>query len=101
MKYTQLITGIAVGFASAYLYQKKKSSLSSMEALQIAKQAFKQNGPINGSWIQTTTKVINRYGLAFEGYSGGITRSVDGSREQYEFFIDKSSGNIIDLVKID
>lgn len=65
MKWTQLIAGGAVGFASAYIIQKRKSSISSSEALTIVKSAFKQNGAIDGSWIETTTKVIQKHGLSF------------------------------------
>ncbi|WP_110114161.1 peptidase [Bacillus sp. CGMCC 1.16541] len=97
MKWTHVATGFALGFASAYIIQKKQSSLSSSDALQLVKQAFKQNGTIDGSWIQTTSKLHQAQGLTFEGYSGGIIRTVDNQQEHFEFFVDKSSGAIIDL----
>jgi predicted small secreted protein len=97
VKWTQLIAGAAVGFASAYILQKRKSSISSSEALTIVKSAFKQNGAIDGSWIETTTKVIQKHGLSFYGYTGGIIRTRDAKQEHYEFFVDKKSGAIIEL----
>ncbi|RBN38446.1 peptidase, partial [Priestia megaterium] len=50
-----------------------------------------------GSWIETTTKVIQKHGLSFYGYTGGIIRTRDAKQEHYEFFIDKKSGSIIEL----
>ncbi|MBM7704876.1 peptidase [Metabacillus iocasae] len=97
MKWTHVATGFALGFASAYMIQKNKSSLSSTEALQLVKQAFKRNGSIDGSWIQTSSKLHQAQGLTFEGYNGGIIRTVDNQQEHYEFFVDKASGAIIDL----
>ncbi|MEK1828380.1 hypothetical protein AAAC51_02855 [Priestia megaterium] len=70
---------------------KRKSSISSSEALTIVKSAFKQNGAIDGSWIETTTKVIQKHGLSFYGYTGGIIRTRDAKQEHYEFFIDKKA----------
>ncbi|TYR82803.1 peptidase [Priestia megaterium] len=100
MKYAQLFTGIAIGFASAYIFKKRKSSISSTEALHNVKQAFKQNGTVDGSWIQTTTKLTHKNGLSFEGYNGGIMRTYQEKQEHYEFFVDKDSGAIIDLTLI-
>jgi predicted small secreted protein len=100
MNWKNVITGFAAGFAAAYAIQQKRSSLSSDEALQIVKQAFKQNGSIDGSWIHTTTKILQKHGMAFEGFNGGISRTVDHEQEHYEFFIDRKSGAILELNKL-
>lgn len=97
MKLKHVVAGFAAGFVSAYIIEKKKAAISSGEALQIAKNAFKKNGTIDGSWIHTTTKFFEQNGLTFEGYNGGIIRTVDNLQEHYEFFIDKKSGAILDL----
>ncbi|MFC3883270.1 peptidase [Bacillus songklensis] len=100
MKWRNLLTGFAIGFAAAYVYQRNQSSLSSSEALHIVKQAFKKNGTIDGSWIDTTTKILRKHDMFFEGFNGGIIRTVDNEQEHFEFFIDQNSGAILELKKI-
>jgi predicted small secreted protein len=100
MKWRNLLTGFAIGFTAAYAIKQNQSSLSSSEALYIVKQAFKQNGTIDGSWIHTTTKILQKHGMVFEGFNGGIIRTINNEQEHFEFFIDRKSGAILELNKL-
>ncbi|MDQ0245940.1 putative small secreted protein [Bacillus fengqiuensis] len=100
MKWINLLSGFAIGFTAAYAIKQNRSSLSSNEALDIVKQAFKQNGTIDGSWVHTTTKILQKHGMVFEGFNGGIIRTVNNEQEHFEFFIDQKSGAILELNKL-
>ncbi|HWO96349.1 MAG TPA: peptidase [Bacillus sp. (in: firmicutes)] len=100
MKWKNLLAGFAIGFTATYAIRQTQSSLSSNEALHIVKQAFKQNGTIDGSWIHTTTKILQKHGMVFEGFNGGIVRTINNEQEHFEFFIDRKSGAILELNKL-
>ncbi|AXI09745.1 peptidase M4 [Oceanobacillus zhaokaii] len=90
--------GAAVGFLAKQqvdLYQK----ISPEKALHNAKEAYKKNGPISGSWIYMKPEEIEKNGLVFNAYRGGITRSIDGKNKQYEFYVDLETGGIIESVQ--
>ena len=39
---------------------------------------------------------VERNGLLYNAYRGGITRNIDGENKQYEFYVDVETGGIID-----
>jgi|SRR5699024_6646938 predicted small secreted protein len=77
------------------LYQK----ITPEKALKLAKETFKQNGPIHGSWIYMKPEEIERNGLFYHVYRGGITRLENDIHKQYEFYVDTDTGALIDSVK--
>lgn len=88
--------GIAVG----YLLRdqiKQKNQVTPGEALECAKQTFMQNGPINGSWIYMQPEKIEKNGLTYDVYRGGVTRTIDGESKQFDFYADAETGTIIDV----
>lgn len=86
--------GLALGvFIGTQLFQRNK--ISPEKALQYAKQAFKNQGPISGSWIYMNPEKIIRNGLLYQAYRGGVTRTIDGQNKQIEFYADAQNGTII------
>lgn len=65
-------------------------------ALKNAKETFQKNGPISGSWIYMKPEKLEKNGLTYETYRGGISRNIDGDNKQYDFYIDLHTGAIID-----
>lgn len=90
--------GIAVGYLlKDQLDQNKK--VTPDEALEHAKKTFMQHGPINGSWIYMNPETIERNGLTYSVYRGGITRTIDGQNKQYDFYADAETGTIIEVTQ--
>jgi len=91
--------GIAIGYLlKDQLAETKK--LTPEKALQHAKESFQTNGPINGSWIYIKPEKIDKNGLTYSTYRGGISRNVDGENKQFDFYVDISTGAIIDVQEI-
>ncbi|WP_017756158.1 PepSY domain-containing protein [Calidifontibacillus oryziterrae] len=99
MRLNQLLLGLGIGaIAGAYVNQKyMKNHISSETALKIVKKAFKDHGPIDGSWIHMKPEKVNKFNLSYNVYRGGITRTIDSKVEQYEFLVDSKTGTIIDV----
>lgn len=100
-KNTLLAAGL--GFLVGYLLRDQLEvfqKLTPEKALQYAKETFQKNGPINGSWIYMKPEKIEKNGLTYDTYRGGISRNVDGDNEQYDFYIDIETGAIIDVKPI-
>jgi len=87
--------GLAVGYTlrqQTEVYQK----VTPEKALKLAKETFKKYGPINGSWIYMKPEEIEKNGLLYNAYRGGVTRTIDGDNKQYEFYVDVDTGAIVD-----
>lgn len=97
-----LALGIGLGFAIGFLVRDQISTakkLSPEKALQFAKETFQKNGPINGSWIYMKPEKIEKNGLTYHTYRGGVSRNIDGENKQYDFHIDIETGAIIDVAE--
>jgi len=97
LKRTILATGVgvAIGFlAKQQIDQLQKENPENV--LNQAKEAFKKQGPISGSWIYMKPEEVEKNGLVYTAYRGGITRNIDGETKQYEFYADVDTGTIIE-----
>lgn len=99
MSWKKFLVGIGIGFTGALLLKESvsQSHISAEKALKIAKASFKQNGPIDGSWIHMNPELYTKFNLTYKVYKGGISRTEDGNLLQYEFVIDAKNGTIIDV----
>lgn len=96
------LLGIGIGAAIGYLAKEQldtRKTLSPEKALQRAKETFQKNGPINGSWIYMKPEKIEKNGLTYTTYRGGISRNIDGENKQYDYYIDVETGAIIDVAE--
>ncbi|WP_188456497.1 PepSY domain-containing protein [Virgibacillus oceani] len=90
--------GVAVGYlAKQQIDQFQK--ITPEKALKQAKEAFKKRGPISGSWIYMKPEEVEKNGLTFNAYRGGVTRNIDGENKQFEFHVDVETGAVIDAVQ--
>ncbi|AUJ25951.1 peptidase M4 [Virgibacillus dokdonensis] len=90
--------GVAVGYlAKQQLDQMQK--VTPEKALNHAKETFKKQGPISGSWIYMQPQEVEKNGLLYDAYRGGVTRNLDGENKQYEFYVDVETGAVIDAVQ--
>ncbi|MDQ0233592.1 PepSY domain-containing protein [Metabacillus malikii] len=102
MKGKYFYIGFGLGVATGYLLKDKvmQRAISSEKALNIVKQAFKEKGPIDGSWIYTIPEAYSTEYVTYDVYKAGISRTVDGESEQYEAFVDKNTGLIVHVEQI-
>lgn len=91
--------GIAVGYLLKVQLDENKK-VTPEKALQYAKESFQKNGPINGSWIYIKPEKIDKNGLTYNTYRGGISRNIDGENKQFDFYVDIETGAIIDTQEI-
>src|SRR5690625_3813338 len=90
--------GVAIGYFSKTQIDKFQKTTPE-NALKHAKEAFKKQGPISGSWIYMKPEEVEKNGLKYMAYRGGITRTIDGVKKQYEFYTDIDTGAIIGSVQ--
>ncbi|PMC36992.1 hypothetical protein CJ195_13110 [Bacillus sp. UMB0899] len=102
MKARYFLLGLGIGIVGTYFLkdQIKPLKVSSDKALAIVKEAFKEKGPIDGSWIYTVPETFSSEHLSYEVYKAGISRSVDDQLEQYEAFVDTTTGTIVHVDRI-
>lgn len=99
MSKRKIILAAALGVAIGYLAREQVNNYQKItpeKALNNAKETFKRKGPISGSWIYMKPEEIEKNGLVYRAYRGGITRNIDGENKQYEFYADVETGGIID-----
>ncbi|MBD1380178.1 PepSY domain-containing protein [Metabacillus arenae] len=101
MNWRNFFVGVSIGFAAAYFVKNRMEAqyISSEKALHIVKQAFKQRGPIDGSWIYTVPEEYYKNHLTYKVYKTGVTRTAGGSLEQYEALVDAKTGTIIEIIQ--
>lgn len=100
MNWKRVIFAAGIGAVAGYFISEQitnKQNVSPERALKSAKEVFKQQGPVSGSWIYMKPEELVRNGLNYNVYRGGITRTIDGENTQYEFFVDAETGTILDV----
>ncbi|MFD2761889.1 PepSY domain-containing protein [Lentibacillus juripiscarius] len=99
MKARNIVIAAAAGIAAGYVVKQqldRNQSVTPEKALKKAKETFKKQGPISGSWIYMKPEEYEKNGLLYHAYRGGVTRNMDGENKQYEFYIDADTGTVID-----
>lgn len=102
MSKKKVILAAGLGVAAGYLAKKQidqYQKITPEKALKNAKETFKKQGPISGSWIYMKPETVERNGLQYQVYRGGVTRNIDGENKQYEFYVDVESGAVIDSIE--
>ena len=92
-----VVTGLAAAVVINEVNKKVAPYRSADDVLNEIKSAFRQDGEIDGSWIYMKTENFNTGFMEVPVYRGGVSRSVNGSIETYEFAADARTGAIIDL----
>ncbi|GKU84839.1 PepSY domain-containing protein [Niallia sp. NCCP-28] len=103
MNWKSFIAGITVGIAAAYITTDavtKSHYLSGEEVLNLAKQHFKEQMQITGSWINMQKESYNKGNQAYLVYKGGINSKNPKEHAAIEFIADSQTGNILDYYPI-
>lgn len=97
---TAFLIGAAAGAAAAVLIQKQTSESMNVppeKVLKRVKDTFKQNGPVDGSWIQMKPEQIESNGFSMLVYKGGISRPGESGNKQFEFSADARTGTLLNV----
>ncbi len=94
-----LLLSFLIG-AFAFFLVNKKVPVSADRILDNVKKQFKDEGPIEGSWIEMTRVPWKKYSYDTKVYYGGISRFEEGKIVQYEFVADAYTGTLMDIYKI-
>ena len=85
-----------------FLYPKvsKKQAIHADSILEDIKSQFREEGPIDGSWIELTKVPWKKFAYTTDVYYGGISRLEENILVQYEFIADAYTGSLIDLYRV-
>lgn len=104
MKKRNLLLAACIGAVIGYVAKNQMDQYQKVtpeKALKQAKEVFRRKGPISGSWIYMKPETVEKNGLEYDAYRGGITRNIDGENKQYEFYADVETGAVIGAVEVD
>ncbi|MBB6452157.1 putative small secreted protein [Salirhabdus euzebyi] len=102
MRWKDFSFGLGVGAIIGFIASKTveiNNMLSPEKVLKMTKEKFKQQGPINGSWIYMKPDTLTKEHFTYDVYHGGISRLINGETIQYEFYVDAYTGSIIEIAK--
>jgi predicted small secreted protein len=94
-----VLTGVAAGIVVSETIDRVNQNVSADSVLNNIKEAFKNEGPIDGSWIVMKTEPYTNNVITMDVFRGGISRIKDGELEQFEFAADAKTGTVVELVK--
>jgi predicted small secreted protein len=103
MNWKSFIIGAAAGALGGYAACEiinKTTKVSPEKVLEQVKKQFKQNGPINGSWIHMEAEPYEKQHISYQVYKGGISKNNNGENEQYEFIADASTGTLLEVRRL-
>lgn len=98
MSVKRVVFAAGIGAVVGYMVKQQFDNYQSVtpeKALKHAKETFKKQGPISGSWIYMKPEEIEKDGLLYNAYRGGVTRTIDGENKQYEFHVDVDTGAVL------
>ncbi|MER2170520.1 MAG: hypothetical protein ABS938_07765 [Psychrobacillus psychrodurans] len=93
-------TGVVLGIVASQAATKINPNKPADLVLNNIKNSFKEEGPIDGSWIYMSPEPFQKEAIRFEVYKGGISRIKNGELEQFEFAADSKTGSVVDIAKV-
>lgn len=94
-----VLTGVAAGVVVNEAFNRYNEEVPADNVLKKVKDAFKEEGPIDGSWIVMKPEAYTNHVISMDVYRGGVSRMKDGKLEQYEFAADAKTGTVVELVR--
>ena len=94
-----ILTGVAAGIVVSKVIDRVDPNIPADAVLKTIKNAFKEEGPIDGSWIVMKTEPFQNNAIKMDVYRGGISRIKNGELEQFEFAANSATGTVVELTK--
>lgn len=93
-------TGIVIGIIASKAASKMDMNRSAELVLKEIKDSFKEEGPIDGSWIFMSPEPFQKGAIHMNVYKGGISRIKNSQLEQFEFAADAKTGTVVELIQV-
>ena len=93
-------TGVVIGVVASQAATRYIPSVNADQILEQVKDAFKKEGPIDGSWVYMKTEPFQVGVIETDVYRGGITRMKNGVTENFEFAADAKTGSILEIKQL-
>ena len=104
MKLRDFIIGAIVGAAAVVIAKEvvdRTVPYKSADAvLAKIKEQFKQDGPIDGTWVYMKPEDFNTGYATVPAYRGGITRIINDEPITFEFVADAVNGLLLDVQEV-
>ncbi|MCH7322446.1 hypothetical protein LZ480_11135 [Solibacillus sp. MA9] len=104
MKVKDFALGVVTGVAAAVIVKEMSNRVvpyaNPDNILENIKSEFKKQTPIDGSWIYMKTENYSNGFTEIPVFKGGITRTVEGEVENFEFAADARSGAIVNIEQV-
>lgn len=97
------ITGAVISFILGivtFFIIDRKTPVNADKILNDVKDQFREEGPIEGSWIEMTKVPWKKYAYNTDVFYGGISRMETGKVAQYEFVADAYTGALMDIYEV-
>lgn len=95
-----VLTGVVAGVVVNEVIERMNPNVSPDLVLGNVKEAFKKEGPIDGSWIVMKTEPYVNGLIEMDVYRGGVSRITEGDFEQFEFAADAKTGTVVEISKV-
>ena len=95
-----VVTGIAAAIVVKEISSRAVPYANPNTILATVKSEFKKQAPIDGSWIYMKIENFNNGFTEIPVFKGGITRTIEGEVENYEFAADARSGAIVNIAQV-
>lgn len=95
-----ILTGVAAGIVVNEVINRTNPNVSADAVLNNIKGNFKEEGPIDGSWIVLKTEPFENKMISMDVYRGGVSRIKNGELEQFEFAADAKTGTVVELLQV-
>lgn len=95
-----VLTGVATGIVVGKIIDQVDPNIAADSVLNTIKDFFKEEGPIDGSWIVMKPELFENNVIKMDVYRGGISRIKNGELEQFEFAANARTGTVVELKQI-
>ena len=95
-----VVTGVSAAIIVKEVSERVSPFTSPNSILNNIKEEFRKHAPIDGSWIYMKTETFNNGFTETPVYRGGISRTIEGEVENYEFAADARSGAILEIKQV-
>lgn len=81
--------------SSSYYFKGTNFSRKGLKA----KATVATQHTISGSWIHMNPETVERYGLQYEVYRGGMSTSTPDGTVQFEFIVETKNGTLLEFIQ--
>lgn len=103
MDWKKLSFSIGLGVLGGIILERQleRRLVSPEKALKHVKSSVREKYDVDGSWVHMQPQAVQRYGLDYDAYHGGITVTADDQVKHFNFLVDAGSGTVLEFTPDD